>query len=89
MLVRRKLISYCNSKNNAISTFLSFCDIIFKFDEFAAFINEQHGDSVAVDIAITDIETIGDDVSKKMCCMENFRLKHPNQSTELTSGLLT
>lgn len=66
MLVRRKLISYCNSKNNAISTFLSFCDIIFKFDEFAAFINEQHGDSVAVDIAITDIETIGDDVSKKI-----------------------
>lgn len=32
-----------------------------EFDEFAAFINEQHGDSVAVDIAITDIETIGDD----------------------------
>lgn len=60
MLVRRKLISYCNSKNNAIQI---FCDIIFKFDEFAAFINEQYGDSVAVDIAITDIETIGDDVS--------------------------
>ena len=37
--------------------------ILFQFDEFAAFINEQHGDSVAVDIAITDIETIGDDVS--------------------------
>ena len=90
MLVRRKLISYCNSKNNAISTFLSFCDIIFKFDEFAAFINEQHGDSVAVDIAITDIETIGDDVSKNNgCCMKNLPLKHPNQSTELTSGLLT
>ena len=40
-----------------------YSQCIFKFDEFAAFINEQYGDSVAVDIAITDIETIGDDVS--------------------------
>ena len=71
--------------------FYPFVTLFFKFDEFAAFINEQHGDSVAVDIAITDIETIGDDVSEKNneCCMENFRFKHPNQSTELTSGLLT
>ena len=73
MLVRRKLISYCNSKNNAISTFSSFCDIIFKFDEFAAFINEQHGDSVAVDIAITDIETIGDDVSLNGRCIKESK----------------